>query len=100
MATLYSNRLTKLNKKKMEKDLLFNWKNSIITQKVEKQNVACQILWKEGARMELEQVYQLLIYILCTELAIVTLVAIALFVVLLATIRKSDNNKNTSLLDR
>ena len=50
--------------------------------------------------MELEQVYQLLIYILCTELAIVTLVAIALFVVLLATIRKSDNNKNTSLLDR
>ena len=48
--------------------------------------------------MELEQVYQLFIYILYTELAIVTAVAIALFVALVATIRKFENDKNTSLL--
>ena len=47
--------------------------------------------------MELEQVYQLFIYILYTELAIVTVVAIALFVALVVTVRKLDNIKNTSL---
>ena len=50
--------------------------------------------------MLLEQVYIIFVYILLTELAIVTAVAIALFVVLVATIRKIDNKKNTSLLDR
>lgn len=40
------------------------------------------------------------IYILFIELAIVTVVAIALFVALVVTIRKLDNEKNTSLLGR
>lgn len=47
--------------------------------------------------MLLEQVYFLFIYILITELAIVTVVAIALFVALVVTARKFDNIKNTSL---
>ena len=46
--------------------------------------------------MLLEQVYLLFIYILLFELAIVTVVAVALFVALVVTIRKLDN-KNTSL---
>ena len=50
--------------------------------------------------MLFEQVYLLFIYILFIELAMVTVVAIALFVALVVTIRKSDNKKNTSLLDR
>lgn len=48
--------------------------------------------------MLFEQVYVLFIYILLIELAIVTVVAIALFVALIVTVRKLDN-KNTSLLD-
>jgi hypothetical protein len=47
--------------------------------------------------MLLEQVYFLFIYILIVELAIVTVVAIALFVALVVTVRKLDNIKNTSL---
>lgn len=47
--------------------------------------------------MLLEQVYFLFIYILISELAIVTVVAIALFVALVVTVRKLDNIKNTSL---
>ena len=47
--------------------------------------------------MLLEQVYLLLIYILFVELAIVTVVTIALFVTLVVTIRKFDSKKNTSL---
>ena len=47
--------------------------------------------------MLLEQVYFLFIYILISELAIVTVVAIALFVALVVTLRKLDNKKNTSL---
>lgn len=43
--------------------------------------------------MLLEQVYLLFIYILFIELAIVTVVAIALFVALVVTIRKLDNEK-------
>ena len=43
--------------------------------------------------MLLEQVYLLFIYILFIELAIVTVVAIALFVALDVTIRKLDNKK-------
>lgn len=50
--------------------------------------------------MLLEQVYLLFIYILLFELAIVTVVAIALFVALVVTIRRLDSKKNTSLLDR
>lgn len=50
--------------------------------------------------MLLEQVYLLFIYILFFELAIVTVVAVALFVALLVTIRRLDNEKNTSLLER
>lgn len=47
--------------------------------------------------MLFEQVYLTFIYILFIEFAIVTLVAVALFVALVVTIRKSDNEKNTSL---
>ena len=47
--------------------------------------------------MLLEQVYLLFIYILFIELAIVTVVAIALFVALVVRIKKIDNKKNTSL---
>lgn len=47
--------------------------------------------------MLLEQVYLLFIYILISELAIVTVVAIALFVTLVVTIRRLHNKKNTSL---
>ena len=50
--------------------------------------------------MLLDQVYFLFIYILFVELAIVTVVAIALFVAFVVTIRKLDNKKNTSLLGR
>ena len=55
---------------------------------------------EEAMHMLLEQVYLLFIYILFFELAIVTVVAIALFVTLVVTMRKLDNEKNTSLLDR
>ena len=48
--------------------------------------------------MLLEQVYLIFIYILFLELAIVTVVAVALFVALVVTVRKLDNKKNTSLL--
>ena len=67
---------------------------------MEKQNVACQILQKEVMRMLLEQVYMFMIYSLFIELAIVTVVAIALFVAFVVAIRKLDSKKNTSLLDR
>lgn len=50
--------------------------------------------------MLLDQVCLLFIYILFIELAIVTVVAIALLVTLAVTIRKLDNEKNTSLLGR
>lgn len=48
----------------------------------------------------LEQVYLRFIYILFIELAMVTVVAIALFVALVVTIRKLDSKKNTSLSGR
>ena len=47
--------------------------------------------------MELEQIYLLCIYILFIEFAIVTVVAIGLFVALVVTLRKLDNKKNTSV---
>lgn len=47
-----------------------------------------------------EQVYLAFIYILFIELAIVTVVAVALLIALVVTIRKLDNEKNTSLLGR
>ena len=43
--------------------------------------------------MLLEQVYLTFIYILIFELSIVTVVAIALFVALVVTVRKLDNKK-------
>ena len=63
-------------------------------------DVSFILLREEAMRMLLEQVYLLFIYILFIELAMVTVVAIALFVALVVTIRKLDNEKNTSLLDR
>ena len=51
---------------------------------------------KGAMHMLLEQVYLFFIYILLFELAIVTVVAIALFVVLVVTIRKIDNKKHIS----
>lgn len=54
-------------------------------------------LRKEAMRMLLEQVYLAFIYILFSELAMVTVVAIALFVALVVTIRKLDSKKNISL---
>lgn len=50
--------------------------------------------------MLLKQVYLLFIYILIFELAIVTVVAIALFALLVVAVRKLDSKKNTSLLGR
>ena len=50
--------------------------------------------------MLLTQVYLLFIYILFIEPAMVTVVAIALFVALIVTMRKLDNTKNTSLSGR
>ncbi len=47
--------------------------------------------------MLLEQVYLSFIYILFIELAMVTVVAVALLIALVVTIRKLDNEKNTSL---
>ena len=47
--------------------------------------------------MLFRQVYLLYIYILLFELAMVTVVAIALFVALVVTVRKLDSKKNTSL---
>lgn len=43
--------------------------------------------------MLLEQVYLVFIYILFIELAIVTVVAVSLFVALVVTVRKLDNKK-------
>ena len=56
------------------------------------------LLREEAMPMLLEQVYFLFIHILFIELAMVTVVDIALFVALVVTIRKLDNIKNTSLL--
>ena len=50
--------------------------------------------------MLFDQVYLLFTYILIFELAMVTVVAIALFVALVVTVRKIDNEKNTSLHGR
>ena len=50
--------------------------------------------------MLLGQVYLAFIYILFIELAIVTVVAVALLIAPIVTIRKLDNEKNTSLLGR
>lgn len=47
--------------------------------------------------MLFEQVYLLFIYILFIELAMVTVVAVALLIALVVTMRKLDNEKNTSL---
>lgn len=49
--------------------------------------------------MLLEQVYLLFIYILFIQLAIVTVIAIALFVALHVTMRKLDSKKTHLCLD-
>ena len=69
-------------------------------QKYAECGVSTILLREEVARMLLDQVCLLFIYILFIELAIVTVVAIALLVTLAVTIRKLDNEKNTSLLGR
>ena len=56
--------------------------------------------WEEAMRMLFDQVYLLFTYILIFELAMVTVAAIALFVALVVTVRKLDNEKNTSLPGR
>ncbi len=48
----------------------------------------------------LEQIYIFFIYILLIEFTFVTVLVIALFVTLVITLRKLDNKKSTSLLDR
>ena len=48
----------------------------------------------------MEQLYLFFIYILLVELAVATIVAFALFVALVVTIRRFENQKNTSLPDR
>ena len=55
---------------------------------------------KEAMRMLLEQIYLFIIYILFIQFAIMTVVAIGLFVALVVTMRKLDNEKNTSLSGR
>ena len=50
--------------------------------------------------MLLEQVYLIFFFFLFIELAIVTVVAVALLIALVVTMRKLDNEKNTSLLGR
>ena len=47
-----------------------------------------------------DQVYLQFIYILFFELAVLAVIAIALLVALVVTIRKIDNEKNTSLPGR
>ena len=55
---------------------------------------------RRAMRMLLEQIYIFFIYILLFELALVTVLVVALFVALVITSRKLDNKKSTSLLDR
>ena len=62
--------------------------------------VSLSYIREEAVRMLFEQVYLLFICILFIELAMVTVVAIALFVALVVTMRKLDNKKNTSLFGR
>ena len=52
------------------------------------------------AYMVLEQTYLFFIYILFFELVFVTVIAVALFITLVVTIRKLNKKKNTSLLGR
>lgn len=52
------------------------------------------------ANMQIESIYILFIYILLFCLIIVTVIAVALFVALVVTIRKLDKQKNTSLSGR
>lgn len=51
---------------------------------------------EEAVHMLLEQVYLFIICTLFIELAIVTVVAIALFVALIVAMRKLDNKKHIS----
>ena len=55
--------------------------------------VSLSYIREEAVRMLFEQVYLLFICILFIELAMVTVVAIALFVALVVTMRKLDRKK-------
>ena len=92
-------------KNKMKKILMFAWflLNFCYNISYRQRNEMWRVRYptrEEAVRMVLEQVYLLFIYILFIELAMVTVVAIGLFVALVVTVRKLDNEKNTSLLDR
>ena len=50
--------------------------------------------------MVIQDIFLLFIYILFTYLVIVTAIAVVLFVALIVTIRKNENQKNTSLPGR
>ena len=69
-------------------------------QKMRKSRVWCVAYTqkKGGDAYVLEQVYLFFIYILLSELAIVTVVAIALIVALVVTIRKIDSKKHISAI--
>ena len=58
--------------------------------------VSLSYIREEAVRMLFEQVYLLFICILFIELAMVTVVAIALFVALVVTMRKLDRKKHIS----
>lgn len=61
------------------------------------QSVACySVILEVMPYILFEQVYMLFIYILFFELAIVAVVAIALFVALIVTVRKLNNKKYIS----
>ena len=66
----------------------------------ELQSIACSLSYmRVGDTYVIRTGLFTFIYILFIELAIVTAVTIALFLALVVTIRKLDNEKNTSLLD-
>ena len=58
------------------------------------------VFTERRAMRMLEQIYIFFIYILLIELTLVTVLVVALFVTLVITLRKLDNKKSTSLLDR
>lgn len=81
--------------------MTLTYNGCIILQEDEQNRVwGVAFLRKEAMHMLFEQVYLIFIYILFIELAIVTVVAVALLIALVVTMRKLDNEKNTSLLGR
>ena len=68
--------------------------------KVSKAGCGVSFSNERRAMRMLEQIYIFFIYILLFELALVTVLVIALFVALVITRRQLDSKKSTSLLDR